>query len=290
MNTRKTFSLTNAIKFALNNIVENIGTILFLAAFALGLWALFTVITIATLSQFTDLALVKAYFYNITFSRSFMAMPPEGLKTGILFAISFIQTIAGLFTINQMTLRFALGISNKKPLSISELLSFDIKKITSYIGALLLAFVKIMFASFPLIILASLIVGYFFPGLFVGAEGFYAINPIIRYAIFLFFILLYSPGLYYAGRYFFAGYSIIDGTTQTITEDTKNITNITQGVKLRLLGTYALFSLAPLVILKVLTGTILPNALLIPVATLIYVHIYEQLKAAEASTDSSLST
>ena len=250
MNTRKTFSLTNAIKFALNNIQENIGTILFLGALALGIWALFTVIMIAALSQFTDLALVKSYIYAINFSRSFMTLPPEGFRMWILSVMSVIQTLALLFTTYQMTPRFAFGIYNKKPLSISELLSFDTKKIVGYIGALTLAYFKLFFGM----------------------------------------VLLIVPGIYYAGRYFFAGYSILDGTTQSITEDTKNITNITQGVKLKLVGIFLVFNILPLLILKLLTGTIIPNVLLVPVTTLMYVHIYEQLKAAEANKETITSS
>ncbi len=67
---------------------------------------------------------------------------------------------------------------------------------------------------------------------------------------------LFIPGIYYHYRYYFAEYSLLDRTTQTVAEDMKTITRITTKVKLRLftISLLSMLILAKIIVVSHLTS------------------------------------
>ncbi len=103
----------------------------------------------------------------------------------------------------------------------------------------------------------------------------------------IFFII---PGIYFAVVYAFPGYTLIDGTTDSMEEDFNTISTLTRGARLSLFFAFlvtSLFSACAIVYLFLpfcwippLAWTVIAitNWLLLPLVTLFYVSIYEQLK------------
>lgn len=108
-------------------------------------------------------------------------------------------------------------------------------------------------------------------------------------AIFLGLLLFIFPGIYIMVMYAFPGFTLIDGTADSITGDYRTITSLTKHVRGRLflanLVYYLFFipfvplafiALLPLMLLVI--PILLFFILIAPLSTLFSVHLYEQLK------------
>ncbi len=84
-------------------------------------------------------------------------------------------------------------------------------------------------------------------------------------------ILFIIPAIYWACKYYFAGYSLVDSTNELVTEDREYTKKITQGVKWQILGFILL-----LYVLSFLVAFTLMFAL--PIIYLAQVHAYKQLE------------
>ncbi len=243
MTTKKSFSLRSAIQFAVQSFIPNASTWLILAATWLGIYLLFGFIQAYTYSFWIDPALANSYITNLFFSRQFITVLPQGIP-GTLQGFWMFFTIFCLSLLSTYQfIRFAFGVYNNKPLSLRELCSIDRKTFFPYVGALALAFIKISLGC----------------------------------------ILLLIPGLYYMGRYYFAGFSILDGTTDSIQQDMKRITQLTYQVRIKLICIIFLW-VAYFALLQFI-GTRAFAMLFLPLFWLINVHIYEQLKTDQAALD-----
>ncbi len=91
-------------------------------------------------------------------------------------------------------------------------------------------------------------------------------------------ILLFFPALYWACKYYFAGYSLVDETSSTIADDRASIRNLTKGVRWQLLGLLIIIYL-----LSMLISLTLMFAM--PIVYLASTHAYKQLKEQDTSIE-----
>lgn len=89
-------------------------------------------------------------------------------------------------------------------------------------------------------------------------------------------ILFIVPGFYWACKYYFAGYSLVDGTTTRASEDRSYIRALTKGVRGQIFGFLILIYL-----LSFLTSLALLFPM--PILYLASVHVYKQLKEQETT-------
>ncbi len=114
-----------------------------------------------------------------------------------------------------------------------------------------------------------------------------------RIAAIIGMLMFLFPGIYLSIRYFFPGYTIIDKTTLNMKDDLKYNFQLTSNREPELLNisatTYFIldlpFFLFTLLFLHTSYSGSWIHALALPFLCFLYVHIYEQLKAAEANKE-----
>jgi uncharacterized membrane protein len=103
---------------------------------------------------------------------------------------------------------------------------------------------------------------------------FYGIARIIRWTLIFFGCFLVVPALYWATKYYFAGYSFVEDRSLSISEDRTFTKNLTQGVRWKLIG-FAIINWFFMIIASITLQFALP------IIYLAKVHIYQQLRTAE---------
>ena len=98
----------------------------------------------------------------------------------------------------------------------------------------------------------------------------FCIARFIRWFFIVLGILLIIPAIYWACKYYFAGYSLVDSTNELVTEDREYTRKLTQGVKWQILGFIIL-----LYVLSFFLALTLMFAL--PIIYLAQIHAYKQL-------------
>lgn len=103
---------------------------------------------------------------------------------------------------------------------------------------------------------------------------FYLIARCIRWILIFFGLFLVVPALYWAAKYYFAGYAFVEDRSLSISEDRAFTRNLTQGVRWKLIG-FALINWFFLIL------SALTLHFVLPIMYLARAHIYKQLRTAE---------
>ncbi len=177
---------------------------------------------------------------------------------------------------------FFLGLSNALPLTISlfttpfgflcssGVLSFAVLLFYGFYHYQLVRFSLAIYEGNPLP----------WREFFVFPRSFFSfcIARLIRWLLICLGCILVVPALYWACKYYFAGYSLIDETSSTIADDRASIRNLTKGVRWQLLGFLIIIYL-----LSMLISLTLMFAM--PIVYLASTHAYKQLKEQETSIE-----
>ncbi len=180
----KTFSYTDAFKFAFSKYMDNfllfLGITLTFAALFIAAAILFLGLGIFT-SSFSYVSFVPvstSYFPNITL----ITQEPNNYRlifTGGLFYVLTLYVLKEFYY--YQLIRYGLSFYEHTPLKWSDFFGFDFTQFLKFIGARLLYVIKIILGLICLII----------------------------------------PGLYMVAKYFFSGFSLVDDKTHSIHEDKK---------------------------------------------------------------------
>lgn len=93
------------------------------------------------------------------------------------------------------------------------------------------------------------------------------------------YILFFVPGLYYASHYYFSGLPLLAQDTQSIKEDAELAYTICKGLAWQMVFVFLVHT-AAIALLFTRIGFFISVLFLIPVISLIEVHLYYTLKAS----------
>ena len=253
MAQQKTFSITDSLKFAASSYIEHFG---FILKFIL-IWGLiYAVLGIGYAGLlrphfgplFWQWYANPAAFTSATALEFIKAITPS--QWGVIAGISFVFYTINLFLMTYFgyqLIQLGMGIYDGKRPTLSELFSFEGKRYFSFTGARLLYVLKVTLGT----------------------------------------LLFVIPGIYFAFKYIFAGYSLVEGTSTTISNDTAVSAQLSDQVKVRIfLATVGIGFLV-----GAITGVnpfYFYVLFLVPFFSFNSVHIYKQLKGYKPQEPTSV--
>lgn len=241
MDKKVSFSYKEALKFALTNVIDNTKTFFLLSLLFFG--SLFLLAgTLVFVFKSLGISLVTAHTIMLKGGRPFTF---NWVNTPIRLAWMFSSSLLTVYTY-YIFCKLGLARYKGKPISFGKAFQHSTGEFFRFFGARLLL------------------------GLKAGIG----------------FLLLLIPGFYIFSKYYFAGFPIIDGLTDSIRKDTELSKAITRGNQWRTLlviylsGSGGLIGMIMIPISIIFPPLFIVALLVLPIMSLVEVHVYKQLEKA----------